>query len=122
MKRIICLLLALILMLPVLAAAEDEEELDIEETIDGESEEDAAETGEAVWDFPVALDDMNPDFAEQGWQRQDGRRPLGGRQPDEAAGGLLQGTRRNERRGPGGRVQSLPQERVPLLEDPEHDV
>ncbi len=62
MKRIICLLLALILMLPVLAAAEDEEELDIEETIDGESEGDAAETGEAVWDFPVALEDMNPDF------------------------------------------------------------
>ena len=62
MKRIICLLLALILMLPILAAAEDEEELDIEETIDGESEEDAAETGEAVWDFPVALEDMNPDF------------------------------------------------------------
>ena len=62
MKRIICLLLALILMLPILAAAEDEEELDIEETIDGESEEDAAETGEAVWDFPVALEDIKPDF------------------------------------------------------------
>ena len=62
MKRIICFLLALMLMLPILAAAEDEEELDIEETIDGESEEDAAEPGEAVWDFPVALEDMNPDF------------------------------------------------------------
>ena len=30
MKRIICLLLALLLMLPSLAIAEDEEELDIE--------------------------------------------------------------------------------------------
>ena len=61
MKRIICLLLALLLLLPVLAAAEDEEELDIEETIEEESG-DEAEDGEAVWDFPVALEDMNPDF------------------------------------------------------------
>ena len=61
MKRIICLLLALLLLLPVLAAAEDEEELDIEETIEEESG-DEAEDGEVVWDFPVALEDMNPDF------------------------------------------------------------
>ena len=61
MKRIICLLLALLLLLPVLAAAEDEEELDIEETIEEESG-DEVEDGEAAWDFPVALEDMNPDF------------------------------------------------------------
>ena len=63
MKRILCMLLALMLMLPVLTAAEDEEELDIEETIEEEIiEGEAAEDGEAVWNFPVALEDMNPDF------------------------------------------------------------
>ena len=55
MKRIICLLLMLALFAPAPATAE-EEDLDIEESFEN------AETGEAVWDFPVALEDMNPQF------------------------------------------------------------
>lgn len=58
MKRFLCLLLALMLALPALALAEGEDELDIEETIEGEENG----TGEAQWGFPVALEDMTPDF------------------------------------------------------------
>ena len=67
MKKIICLLLAMILLIPILACAEDEDDLDIEEsTEDPEivetAEEEETKPGEATWDFPVALEDMNPDF------------------------------------------------------------
>ena len=67
MKKIICLLLAMILLIPILACAEDEDDLDIEEsTEDPEivetAEEEETKAGEATWDFPVALEDMNPDF------------------------------------------------------------
>ena len=56
MKRIGCFLLFLLLLLPVFATAElDEEELEIEE-FSGE------EADEIPWTFPVALDEMNPDY------------------------------------------------------------
>ena len=59
MKRIVCFLLCLILALPAASLAElDEEELEIEEfDVDA-----GIPAGEAVWDFPVALEDMNPEF------------------------------------------------------------
>ena len=52
----LCLLLALILFLPAFSGAE--EELEIEEVIEGEE----TETGDVLWTFPVALSDMEPDF------------------------------------------------------------
>ena len=55
MKRIVCLLLALLLMLPAAAPAEEEDDLLVEEVTDG------GEKGDE-WNFPVALEDMNPDF------------------------------------------------------------
>lgn len=58
MKRIVCLLLVL-LLLPAAAPAElDEEELEFEEF----DVEEGIPTAEAVWDFPVALEDMNPEY------------------------------------------------------------
>ena len=66
MKRIICLLLAMMLTIPILVYAEDEEELDIEETTEElEVEETTGEettSGEAEWVFPVALEELNPEF------------------------------------------------------------
>jgi len=62
MKRRICLLLALLLVLPAALAEEQEldlEELIVEETVEGEAAEPA---GEATWTFPVALEDMQPAF------------------------------------------------------------
>lgn len=64
MKRICCFLLALILFLPALTLAElEEEDLGIEdlevEEFDPEAE---VPSTEAKWDFPVALEDMNPEF------------------------------------------------------------
>ena len=57
MKRIVCLLAALLLLLPVISAAEtDDDDLLIEEF---EGEEPPAE---AVWTFPVAIEDMDPTF------------------------------------------------------------
>ena len=56
MKKICCFLLALLLLLPVFASAELEEE---EITLDDVEEE---QTGEAEWTFPVALEDMEPQF------------------------------------------------------------
>ncbi len=63
MKRFCCILLSLLLLLPVFALAEMEEELEIEE-VDENAESPAEETpsAEAAWTFPVALEDMNPDF------------------------------------------------------------
>ena len=63
-KRICCFLLALILFLPALTLAElEEEDLGIEdlevEEFDPEAE---VPSTEAKWDFPVALEDMNPEF------------------------------------------------------------
>ena len=60
MKRIICLLLALMLVLPIAASAEDDE-LDIEETIE-DSEPEAGDAAEPEWNFPLALEDMNPEY------------------------------------------------------------
>ena len=71
MKKILCLLAALVLFLPAAAAAElEEDELVLEEFLDepGEVETAAEEPGpEAsadgeLWNFPVALEDMDPDF------------------------------------------------------------
>ena len=61
MKRILCLML-LLCLLPVLPATAEteEEELILEEFVDEPAEGDAP--GEAVWDFPVALEEMNPEF------------------------------------------------------------
>lgn len=58
MKKILCFLLLLCLLLPAAApAAElDEEELEIEEY---EGEEPARD---AIWNFPVALEDMDPEY------------------------------------------------------------
>ena len=58
MKRLLCALTALLLLLPVFSLAEtDEDELILEEY-----SEDEGTTGEAVWSFPVALEDMNPEY------------------------------------------------------------
>ena len=66
MKRIVCFLLFLFLILPLPVSAElEEDELVLEEALDDADGADPAaeETGgEAVWNFPVALEDMNPDF------------------------------------------------------------
>jgi len=57
MKRIACVLLSLFLLLPVFApAGAEEEELEIEEYEGDEP------VPEATWNFPVALEDMKPDF------------------------------------------------------------
>ena len=59
MKKALCILLSLLLLLPAFALAElDEEELEFEDfDVDrGVPAEDA------VWDFPVALEDMNPEY------------------------------------------------------------
>lgn len=61
MKRILCLLAALVLCFSFAACAEEEEELLIEETVEG-NEQEAESSGGAEWTFPVALEDMNPDF------------------------------------------------------------
>ena len=61
MKRICCVLAVLLLLflLPATAPAElNEEELDFEE-FDPEA---GVAVQEAVWSFPVALDDMNPEY------------------------------------------------------------
>ena len=59
MRKTLCLLLSLVLLLTVFGPAEaEEEELLIEET---EEEESASGTG-AEWDFPLAPEDLNPDF------------------------------------------------------------
>lgn len=58
MRRVICFLACLVLLLPVFSLAEtDEEELDIEEY-----SEDDKEYSEVPWTFPVALEDMKPEF------------------------------------------------------------
>ena len=57
-------ILAVLFLLPVPAASAaepDDTELEIEEIIE-EIDLDATVYGDAVWDFPVALEDMNPDF------------------------------------------------------------
>lgn len=61
MKRTLCLLLSLLLLLPAVSLAElDEDELLIEEYLGDEPE--PTEVPAAAWTFPVALEDMNPDF------------------------------------------------------------
>ena len=57
MRRLLCLVLALLMILP--AAALSEEDIEIEEITDNPE---AQENGGPVWHFPVALEDMNPDF------------------------------------------------------------
>lgn len=61
MKRILCLLAALVLCFSFAACAEEEEELLVEEVVEG-NEQEAESSGGAEWTFPVALEDMNPDF------------------------------------------------------------
>ena len=61
MKRILCLLAALVLCFAFAACAEEEEELLVEEAVEG-NEQEAESSGGAEWTFPVALEDMNPDF------------------------------------------------------------
>ena len=59
MKRVCCILLSLLLLLPLCALSElNEEELEIEE-FDADA---TPAPAEAVWDFPVALEDMDPAF------------------------------------------------------------
>ncbi len=58
MKRLICALIAVILLVP---AALAEGDLTIEEIVE-EIDLDATVYGDTVWDFPVALEDMEPDF------------------------------------------------------------
>ena len=70
MKKFLCVVFSVILLLQACALAElDEEDLLIEEVVDGEEfigEPEAAEEpegpAEAVWNFPVALEDMNPEY------------------------------------------------------------
>ncbi|MCR5296893.1 MAG: M15 family metallopeptidase [Clostridiales bacterium] len=57
MRKLLCLVLALLMILP--AAALSEEDIEIEEITDNPE---AQENGGPVWHFPVALEDMNPDF------------------------------------------------------------
>ena len=58
MRKLFCLLLCLLLALPALCASEaEEEELDIEEY-----SEDDQEYAAVQWTFPVALEDMKPEF------------------------------------------------------------
>ena len=59
MKKLVCVLCVLALMIPSLSLAElDEEELEIEEfDLDA-----GVPAEEAVCDFPVALEDMNPEY------------------------------------------------------------
>ena len=61
MKRMICLLLFLCLLLPAAALPEEEEDLLIEEVTDGDGQEESGTSG-AEWTFPVALEDMKPEF------------------------------------------------------------
>ena len=58
MKRLLCAVLALMLLIPAAIADGDLEIEEIIEIIDL----DATVYGDAVWDFPVALEDMEPDF------------------------------------------------------------
>lgn len=58
MKRLLCAVLALMLLIPAAIADSDLEIEEIIEIIDL----DATVYGDAVWDFPVALEDMEPDF------------------------------------------------------------
>ena len=71
MKKILCILFSILLILQGCALAElDEEELLIEETVEGdegydlppETTDEPAGPAEAVWSFPVALEDMKPEF------------------------------------------------------------
>ena len=69
MKRLPALLLALLLscLLSAPAAGAEEEELTIEEVVeyvdlDAEETQPAPVSGDAAWTFPVALEDMNPEY------------------------------------------------------------
>ena len=61
MKRLTCILAALIMILSCAALAADDEDLDIREIVD-EIDMDAADYGGVEWTFPVALEDMNPEY------------------------------------------------------------
>ncbi len=71
MKKILCILFSMLLLLQACAMAElDEEELLLEEIVEGEEGYDLppevteapAGPAEAAWGFPVALEDMKPEF------------------------------------------------------------
>ena len=59
MKKLLCILLALLMLMPMLSLADlNEEELEIEDfDLDA-----GVPAGEAVWNFQVALEDMNPEY------------------------------------------------------------
>ncbi len=65
-RKLLCALCAVCLACAPLAAfAEEEDDLLIEEVVEGEivpSDPEPAADGEAVWAFPVALEDLDPDF------------------------------------------------------------
>ena len=61
MKRTLCLFLSLMLLLPAVSLAElDEDELLIEEFLGDEPG--PADAPAAVWDFPISLADMDPEY------------------------------------------------------------
>ena len=60
MKRLSALLLSFLLLLPCAAGAE-EEDLEIEEIVEN-VDLDAVSYGDVEWTFPLALEDMNPNF------------------------------------------------------------
>ena len=64
MKRICCILLSVLMLLPAVSLAElEEEDLGIEELeIEEFDPDEGIPATEAAWDFPVALEDMDPMF------------------------------------------------------------
>jgi len=63
MKKLLCLLLALLLVLPMAAAAEEEDgDLLIEEDVTESDAQGEEPSGAAEWTFPVALEDMDPEY------------------------------------------------------------
>ena len=64
MKRIVCLLLSLILILPAVSLAElEEEDLGIDDLeIEEFDPDEGIPSMDVSWDFPVALEDMKPEY------------------------------------------------------------
>ena len=60
MKKFLLIILAL-LLLPCLVLAEEDDDLLIEEIVE-DVDLDAVAYGDVSWDFPVALEHMNPEY------------------------------------------------------------
>ena len=60
MKKFLLIILAL-LLLPCLVLAEEDDDLLIEEIVE-DVDLDAVAYGEVEWSFPIALEDMNPEY------------------------------------------------------------